>query len=110
MLANIAVLLLLLASRCSLYCSLPTCRADAKMHPTNWLEALPQSTLVSVMNVRCSSIGGAAASSVTRTDNTVQALSCEEIKQLEDKISKQMDSLLQVVRGSLLVNVFPAVS
>jgi hypothetical protein len=39
---------------------LPSHRVEAKLHPTDWLEALPKSALIELMKMRCQAIGGAA--------------------------------------------------
>ena len=39
---------------------LPVCRVAKKQHPTDWLEKLPQSTLVELLQCRSQVLGGLA--------------------------------------------------
>jgi hypothetical protein len=56
------------------------------MHATDWLEALPQSTLVELMQRRCCLIGGVARGKVTRDTTALFRLTSEEIEQYENDI------------------------
>ena len=58
------------------------------MHPTEWLEALPQSTLLDLMRCRCCYIGAAAKICGQNSERVVKlkALSNVEISQLESQI------------------------
>ena len=64
------------------------CRVDKEMHPTDWLEALPQSTLVDLMQRRCSLVGGRIRGSVTNVQGTRGSfiLTNEEVMHYEAKI------------------------
>jgi hypothetical protein len=69
---------------------LPTCRVDEKLHPTDWLESLPQSTLVDLMQRRCRYIAAAAVQSLgmksCRKIHGLKALTTWEITRLESHI------------------------
>jgi hypothetical protein len=74
----------------SLACRSPACRIDQKLHPTDWLKALPQSTLVELMQRRCQYMTAAAVrSSKMNSSETIYGLKASttvEVTQLENQI------------------------
>ena len=69
---------------------LPACRVDEKLHPTVWLESLPQSMLVDLMQRRCRYIAAAAVNSLGMKScekiHSLKPLTTWEITQLESHI------------------------
>jgi hypothetical protein len=70
--------------------SSPACRVNKKLHPTSWLESLPQSTLVDLMQRRYRYLAAAAVRSLDIKSSerifTLKGLTTPEVAQLGHQI------------------------